>query len=97
MEIDYYSKYLKYKSKYLELKKQMGGGRCTGKSFNKEDINCVNYYTKSDRTPNFIKPRMIQPHSRDCNIPCKCTEFVLQTDTIDICNTCGHLQQIHIK
>jgi hypothetical protein len=27
MEIDYYSKYLKYKAKYLDLKKQMGGIR----------------------------------------------------------------------
>ena len=25
MEVDYYSKYLKYKSKYLELKAQLGG------------------------------------------------------------------------
>jgi len=31
MEIDYRQKYLKYKAKYLELKKQMGGwkGPCT--------------------------------------------------------------------
>jgi hypothetical protein len=32
---DYYSKYLKYKAKYLELKKQMKGrgfGRCTDKN-----------------------------------------------------------------
>ncbi len=29
MEVDYYSKYLKYKSKYLELKEQIGGGSCT--------------------------------------------------------------------
>ncbi len=29
MEVDYYSKYLKYKSKYLELKAQLGGeGEC---------------------------------------------------------------------
>jgi len=26
MKIDYYSKYLKYKAKYLELKRQIGGG-----------------------------------------------------------------------
>ena len=26
MEIDYYKKYLKYKAKYLELQKQLGGG-----------------------------------------------------------------------
>jgi hypothetical protein len=25
MDIDYYAKYLKYKNKYIELKKQMGG------------------------------------------------------------------------
>jgi hypothetical protein len=31
MENDYYSKYLKYKSKYLELKKQLGGAdNCNG-------------------------------------------------------------------
>ncbi len=31
MEVDYYSKYLKYKSKYLELKAQLGSGKgaCT--------------------------------------------------------------------
>jgi hypothetical protein len=28
MEVDYYSKYLKYKSKYTELKKQSGGEKC---------------------------------------------------------------------
>jgi hypothetical protein len=27
MAVDYYSKYLKYKSKYLELKKQLGSAR----------------------------------------------------------------------
>ncbi len=27
MEVDYYSKYLKYKSKYLELKGQLGSGK----------------------------------------------------------------------
>jgi len=32
MEIDYYKKYLKYKAKYLELQKQLGGVDC---SFNK--------------------------------------------------------------
>ena len=33
MEVDYYSKYLKYKSKYLELKAQIGLGKdCAGKS-----------------------------------------------------------------
>ncbi len=30
MEVDYYSKYLKYKSKYLELKAQLGSGSCAG-------------------------------------------------------------------
>ena len=34
MEVDYYSKYLKYKSKYTELKKQSGGGKCNSKMFN---------------------------------------------------------------
>ena len=103
MEIDYYSKYLKYKSKYLELKKQMGGGRCTGISFNKENINCVNYTrtipnrTIPNRTPPNRQPYMIEPYPEDCNIPCKCTKFVLQTDNIHICNTCGHIEKMHIK
>jgi hypothetical protein len=85
MEVDYYSKYLKYKSKYLELKKQMGGGKCTGLSFNKDNIECINHYKLTDLT--------------SCNIACKCTEFVLKTDTdtTNICNTCGHLETKHIK
>ncbi len=38
MEVDYYSKYLKYKSKYLELKAQLGSGvgkckTCSCRSF----------------------------------------------------------------
>ena len=38
MEVDYYSKYLKYKNKYTELKKQMGGAvikgvKCSDKSY----------------------------------------------------------------
>jgi hypothetical protein len=43
MEVDYYSKYLKYKSKYLELKKQMGGKpeRCISgiKEYKCNDVN----------------------------------------------------------
>ncbi len=38
MENNYYQKYLKYKSKYLELKKQLGGA---------DDKHCYNY----DKTP----------------------------------------------
>ncbi len=30
MEVDYYSKYLKYKAKYLELKAQLGAGGSIG-------------------------------------------------------------------
>ncbi len=36
MEVDYYSKYLKYKSKYTELKKQIGAG--SGKCTNIDEI-----------------------------------------------------------
>ena len=37
MEIDYQQKYLKYKAKYLELKRQLGGG---GKCGVKQFISC---------------------------------------------------------
>ncbi len=42
MEVDYYSKYLKYKSKYLELQAQIGGdyGQCT-------QCNCKKFTCKS--------------------------------------------------
>ncbi len=43
MEVDYYSKYLKYKTKYLELKKQMGGV-CVG-SFGEIGLGCGNKCT----------------------------------------------------
>ena len=32
--MDYYAKYLKYKTKYLELKRQLGGGVQCGKERN---------------------------------------------------------------
>ena len=42
---DYKEKYLKYKTKYLDLKAQLGGG----KSCNFAGCRCINYYPK-DRT-----------------------------------------------
>ena len=44
MEVDYYSKYLKYKAKYLELKNQMGGNgnKDTQKSCC-NICNCIKY------------------------------------------------------
>ena len=40
MEVDYYSKYLKYKAKYLELKAQLGAGGSIG--CHKEKTICKN-------------------------------------------------------
>jgi hypothetical protein len=35
MEVDYYSKYLKYKAKYLELKAQLGSSSTNGSKIGK--------------------------------------------------------------
>jgi hypothetical protein len=44
MEVDYYSKYLKYKAKYLELKNQMGGtDNEYGTTACCKSCNCINY------------------------------------------------------
>jgi hypothetical protein len=41
MEVDYYSKYLKYKKKYTELKKQLGGAVIRGvKCRDKNVVTC---------------------------------------------------------
>ncbi len=39
MEVDYYSKYLKYKAKYIELKNQMGGDNLICCNL----CNCIEY------------------------------------------------------
>ncbi len=45
MEVNYYSKYLKYKAKYLELKAQLGGAEFSCKK-NETFSNCVNIQCK---------------------------------------------------
>ncbi len=65
MEVDYYSKYLKYKNKYTELKKQLGGdhvnsgAKCDKKSYKAciipyngchwNDKKCVKTSCKTDK------------------------------------------------
>ncbi len=50
MAIDYYSKYLKYKSKYLELKAQLGSGYGNCEV---EDCKCKKYYGPKQTRENF--------------------------------------------
>ncbi len=61
MEVDYYSKYLKYKSKYLELKAQLGGadGKCVGYIKTKK-CDCKSYNGDS-------------PNEENKNPICNCT------------------------
>ena len=41
--MDYYQKYLKYKTKYLELKKQLGSGKMTCQKCTGIDSMCKSY------------------------------------------------------
>jgi len=51
MEVDYYSKYLKYKSKYIELKKKLGGGLGSCQSIKKDgsDCDCIKYTSDTNK------------------------------------------------
>ena len=40
MEINYYQKYLKYKSKYLELKKLIGSGKSCAETYPTNGSKC---------------------------------------------------------
>ncbi len=66
MEVDYYSKYLKYKSKYLELKAQLGGDckedviQCTNLDFCSQNKT---YVVGSPRCTQFQKNTICE----DCN------------------------------
>ncbi len=75
MEVDYYSKYLKYKNKYLKLKGQMGGDpyKCDTK--------------KTDATCNKIDKCKWNTEKNTCNIRyCRDFEDKRKCNT-DICNT----------
>jgi hypothetical protein len=85
MEIDYYSKYLKYKSKYLELKKQMGGGRCNGWVTKTQCKYCDG---NTQCRGECLKEKYEQK--------CICTNFILRTNTEKTCNICGHYKELHI-
>lgn len=85
MEVDYYSKYLKYKSKYLELKKQMGRSKCSGWVTKSECKYCDKDFRKCE-----------SPCKENNFEQCKCTKFN-QIDTINEPNTCtcGHYCYLH--
>ncbi len=75
MEVNYYSKYLKYKNKYLELKAQLGGDpyKCDTK--------------KTDTACNKIDKCKWNTETGTCNIRyCKEFENITKCNT-DICNT----------
>ena len=75
MEVDYYSKYLKYKSKYLELKKQIGGNEC--KHIESRDLNgnkshnWYHYHEIFDCKCNVIK---------EDGTKCNCTIYIYNDD-----------------
>ncbi len=51
MEVDYYSKYMKYKSKYLELKKQIGGvQKCYFKNDDNKECICTQFIIRPDES-----------------------------------------------
>ena len=60
--VDYYKKYLKYKAKYLELQKQLGGKNCKKPEFDKfgkmicPDSDCIPVLNEKDDKGNIIKP-----------------------------------------
>ena len=60
MEVNniYYQKYLKYKSKYIELKKLIGGAiKCKGNN----NIGCLHNCT------NFIKDKLDKEYCENCS------------------------------
>ena len=59
MEVDYYSKYLKYKAKYLELKAQLGGDQ----KCEVPDCKCSNF----EKTDNEQR----KCYKRNCYFICK--------------------------
>ena len=83
MEVDYYSKYLKYKAKYLELKKQMGGEDkpsscciiCNCIEYNKTEIN-YEFYLCSCGHPShdhiFNKPKRCEEKINLLKLGTKC-------------------------
>ncbi len=97
MEVDYYSKYLKYKSKYTELKKQIGGDCNTGRTYFPIKNNYKTYMTFYDDCGcTFIDPQT--------NVKCDCTLFttysdVFQYDTTNTkvynCWKCTHGKEYH--
>ncbi len=110
MEIDYYSKYLKYKSKYIELRNQMGGViQCC------DSCNCKKYqwdkeYTSSNNTCT-CGHKMIG-HSYDqenvtqeCSLKtentntrcCKCNCVKYELDKKNKKCTCNHIKSDHKK
>ncbi len=75
MEVDYYSKYLKYKEKYLKLKAQLGG---------------LDYQECRGSIPVYCNGNLKCKHPCGvigCN---SCYEFIHDTTTKNKCKTCGH-------
>ena len=77
MEVDYYSKYLKYKSKYLELKKQFGGdghGPCF--AINDDGTKCTCQKFKLEEDPDKKKTTSRgRKGNRSYYYSCECTHF----------------------
>ena len=107
MEVDYYSKYLKYKAKYLELKNQMAGG----KFYCCKICDCLTY-EQADPNTNVCKcghPHLehhtYATYTKECtrkNLPdcTKCNCYVFNSirrdrkKNVSICG-CGHEQFDH--
>ena len=98
MKVDYYSKYLKYKSKYLELKTQIGGDCTKSRQYfpikNNWDL-VLNTYDNCVCT--FVDENTKQK--------CDCTAFSTNSTVFDYddkglrvyirCNNCQHHKDLH--
>jgi hypothetical protein len=110
MEVDYYSKYLKYKSKYLELKAQIGGD-----DYYKCYVNCKEspVYCNANRESNFFSYfcstcRHFHPRNKEGNI-LDCNKMITDDNGKDkkckckskeyvrstTCGYCGKIRDLH--
>ncbi len=73
MEVDYYSKYLKYKSKYLTLKTQLGSSnRCPAKQKEKTctDNGCIWYLDENNNKYKCRETMICESYKPDSDLKC---------------------------